>query len=211
MAIQKLFTSLSKSAHSATHVGEVGRIWYDDTTGFRIGNGVTPGGQAATVAVTNANIGDLVITGATISTLNTNEDLNLVSNGTGNVNVKGAFNTSTTGGRTIIETLQNGTVNFYVPTIGYDSAIDIIGSADGSIVAPQNTGVLLHLTGQDSLPARIYNDSVNNYAAFIGRRYNGTASAPTQVLAGNIIARVLHLMAPQVGPASVLPAWTLWH
>ena len=190
MAIQKLFTSLSKSAHSATHVGEVGRIWYDATTGFRIGNGVTPGGQAATVAVTNANIGDLVITGATISTLNTNEDLNLVSNGTGNVNVKGAFVTATTGGRTIIETLQNGTVNFYVPTIGYDSAIDIIGSADGSIVAPQNTGVLLHLTGQDSLPARIYNDSANNYAAFIGRRYNGTASAPTQVLAGNIIARV---------------------
>jgi hypothetical protein len=190
MAIQKLFTSLSKSAHSATHVGEVGRIWYDATTGFRIGDGVTPGGQAAAVAVTNANIGDLVITGATISTLNTNEDLNLVSNGTGNVNVKGAFVTATTGGRTIIETVQNGTVNFYVPTIGYDSAIDIIGSADGSIVAPQNTGVLLHLTGQDSLPARIYNDSANNYAAFIGRRYNGTASAPTQVLAGNIIARV---------------------
>jgi hypothetical protein len=190
MAIQKLFTSLSKSAQSATHVGEVGRIWYDTRTGFRIGDGVTPGGQAAAVAVTNANIGDLVITGATISTLNTNEDLNLVSNGTGNVNVKGAFVTATTGGRTIIETVQNGTLNFYVPTIGYDSAIDIVGSSDGSIVAPQNTGVLLHLTGQDSLPARIYNDSANNYAAFIGRRYNGTASAPTQVLAGNIIARV---------------------
>ena len=190
MSIQKLFTSLSKSAQSATYVGEVGRIWYDARTGFRIGDGVTPGGQAATVAVTNANIGDLVITGATISTLNTNEDLNLVSNGTGNVNVKGAFVTATTGGRTIIETLQNGTLNFYVPTIGYDSAIDIIGTADGTQQYPQNTGVLLHLTGQDSLPARIYNDSINNYAAIIGRRYNGTPTAPTQVLAGDIIARV---------------------
>ena len=190
MSIQKLFTSLNKSAHSATYVGEVGRIWYDARTGFRIGDGVTPGGQAATVAVTNANIGDLVITGATISTLNTNEDLNLVSNGTGNVNVKGAFVTATTGGRTIIETLQNGTLNFYVPTIGYDSAIDIIGTADGTQQYPQNTGVLLHLTGQDSLPARIYNDSINNYAAIIGRRYNGTPTAPTQVLAGDIIARV---------------------
>ena len=190
MAIQKLFTSLSKAATGGTYVGEAGRLFYDPAKGLRVSDGVTPGGQAAAVAVTNANIGDLVITGATISTLNTNEDLNLVSNGTGNVNVKGAFVTATTGGRTIIETLQNGTVNFYVPAIGYDSAIDIVGSSDGSIVAPQNTGVLLHLTGQDSLPARIYNDSANNYAAVIGRRYNGTASAPTQVLAGNIIARV---------------------
>ena len=189
MAIQKLFTSLSKAGNTNAYVGEKGRIWYDPVKGFRISDGVTPGGQAAAVAVTNANIGDLVITGATISTSNTNEDLNLDTNGTGNVNILGAFNALTTSGRTIIETLQNGTLNFYVPNISYDSAIDIIGSADGAIVAPQNTGVLLHLTGQDSLPARIYNDSVNSYAAFIGRRYNGTADAPTQVLSGNIIAR----------------------
>jgi len=189
MAIQKLFTSLSKAGNTNAYVGEKGRIWYDPVKGFRISDGVTPGGQAAAVAVTNANIGDLVITGATISTANTNEDLNLDTNGTGNVNILGAFNALTTSGRTIIETLQNGTLNFYVPNISFDSAIDIIGSADGAIVVPQNTGVLLHLTGQDSLPARIYNDSVNNYAAFIGRRYNGTADAPTQVLSGNIIAR----------------------
>lgn len=189
MAIQKLFTSLSKAGNTNAYVGEKGRIWYDPVKGFRISDGVTPGGQAAAVAVTNANIGDLVITGATISTSNTNEDLNLDTNGTGNVNILGAFNALTTSGRTIIETLQNGTLNFYVPNISFDSAIDIIGSADGAVVAPQNTGVLLHLTGQDSLPARIYNDSVNTYAAFIGRRYNGTADAPTQVLSGNIIAR----------------------
>lgn len=189
MSIQKLYTSLSKTAVSSTYVGDQGRIWYDSVAGFRISNGVTPGGLPAVIAVTNANIGNLVITGDTISTLNTNEDLTLASNGTGNVRVNGAFITETTSGRTIIETLQNGTMNFYIPTIDYDSAIDIIGSADGSIVTPQNTGVLLHLTGQDSLPARIYNDSSNNYAAFIGRRYNGSPSAPTQVLAGNIIAR----------------------
>lgn len=189
MSIQKLYTSLSKTAVSSRYVGEQGRIWYDSVTGFRISDGVTLGGIAAAIAVTNANIGNLVITGATISTLNTNEEMTLASNGTGNVRVKGAFLTETTSGRTIVETLQNGTMNFYVPTISYDSAIDIIGSSDGSQVAPQNTGVLLHLTGQDNLPARIYNDSVNNYAAFIGRRYNGTPSSPTQVLAGNIIAR----------------------
>ena len=190
MAIQKLFTSLSKAGNTNAYVGEKGRIWYDPVLGFRISDGTTPGGQAAAVAVTNANIGDLVITGATISTLNTNENLTLASNGTGNVLVSGAFVTQTTGGRTSIETLQNGTVNFYVPTIGYDSAIDIVGTADGTQQYPQNTGVLLHLTGQDSLPARIYNDSVNNYSAVIGRRYNGTPTAPTQVLAGNIIARL---------------------
>jgi len=57
MAIQKLFTSLSKAGNPNLYVGEKGRIWYDSVLGFSISDGVTPGGQAAAVAVTNANIG----------------------------------------------------------------------------------------------------------------------------------------------------------
>ena len=189
MAIQKLFTSLSKQSNSSAYIGEKNRLWYDTNLGFRISDGVNPGGSSAVVAVSNANIGNLVIANTTISTRNTNEDLNLASNGTGNVNITGAFTTANTAGGTIIETLQNGTVNFFVPSISYDSAIDIIGTADGTQLYPQNQGVLLHLTGQASLPARIYSDGVNNYAAFIGRRYNGNATAPTQVLAGQTISR----------------------
>jgi hypothetical protein len=188
-SIQKLFTSRDNNANSATYVGQQDRIWYDSTLGFRVSNGNTPGGTPAVVATTSANIGNLVIFDTTISTIQADANLNLVTNGTGNINITGAFVTANTAGSKIIETLQNGTINFYVSTISNDSAIDIIGTADGNQVYPQNQGVLLHLTGQDSLPARIYSDGVNNYAAFIGRRYNGSPTAPTQVLAGQTISR----------------------
>ena len=187
--IQNLFTSRDNNANSATYVGQEGRLWYDSVAGLRVSNGNTPGGTPAVVAVSSANIGNLTIADTTISTIQANANINLVTNGTGNINVKGAFVTANTAGSTIIETLQNGTINFYVPNISYDSAVDIIGTADGTQLYPQNQGVLLHLTGQDSLPARIYSDGVNNYAAFIGRRYNGNATAPTQVLAGQTISR----------------------
>jgi hypothetical protein len=187
--IQNLFTSRDNNANSASYVGQQDRLWYDSTTGLRVSDGNTPGGLPAVVAVSSANIGNLTIADTTISTIQANANINLVTTGTGNINLQGAFTTANTAGSPIIETLQNGTVNFFVPNISYDSAIDIIGTADGTQLYPQNQGVLLHLTGQDSLPARIYSDGVNNYAAFIGRRYNGNATAPTQVLAGQTISR----------------------
>ena len=187
--IQNLFTSRDNNANSNTYVGQQDRIWYDSTMGFRVSDGNTPGGTPAVVAVTSANIGNLTIANTTISTIQADANINLVTNGVGNINLQGAFTTANTAGNVIIETLQNGTINFFVPNISYDSAIDIIGTADGTQLYPQNQGVLLHLTGQDSLPARVYSDGVNNYAAFIGRRYNGNATAPTQVLSGETIAR----------------------
>jgi hypothetical protein len=187
--IQNLFTSRDNNANSSTYVGQQDRLWYDSAVGFRVSDGNTPGGTPAVVAVTSANIGNLTIANTTISTIQADANINIVTNGVGNINLRGAFTTANTAGNAIIETLQNGTVNFFVPNISYDSAIDIIGTADGTQQYPQNQGVLLHLTGQDSLPARIYSDGINNYAAFIGRRYNGNATAPTQVLSGQTIAR----------------------
>jgi hypothetical protein len=187
--IQNLFTSRDNNANSATYIGQTGRLWYDSVVGLRVSDGNTPGGTPAVVAVSSANIGNLTIADTTISTVVSDANINLVTNGTGNIYLRGAFTTANTAGGTIIQTLQNGTLNFYVPTISYDSAIDIIGTADGTQLYAQNQGVLLHLTGQDSLPARIYSDGVNNYVAYIGRRYNGNATAPTQVLAGETISR----------------------
>ena len=62
-------------------------------------------------------------------------------------------------------------------------------TADGFAQPPQNPGVMLQTSGQTGVPARVYFDGVGNYAAYIGRRYNGTPQAPTQPLAGNILAR----------------------
>jgi hypothetical protein len=177
-----------------TYVGEIGQIFFNNDTGeIRISDGVTPKGKTVYIATNSANIGNLAIANTTISTLGANQDLNLVSNGTGNVNIIGELNVSTTGGTRLIETLQDGTMHFYVPNINsLDSAIDIIGSADGSVAPVQNTGVMLHITGQDgsTTASRIYNDGVEGYAAYIGRRYNGSATAPTAVNSGELVSRI---------------------
>lgn len=93
-------------------------------------------------------------------------------------------------GTSNISILANSSIQMYVPTANTTiGAIAIVGTTDGNTVPPQNTGVMLHLTGQTGSPSRIYNDSVNTYAALVGRRYNGNVNVPTQVLANSIITR----------------------
>jgi len=187
--IQKLFTDL-KNANGATFVGQIGRLWYDPVTGLRVSDGVTPGGLPAVIAVTTASIGDLVIAGASISTINPNENLYLVSNGTGTVQVTGAFNVVTPSNTLIMQVPNNGFVNFYAAQQNVsDSAFEIIGSSNGASFAPINSGVMLQVTGNPGISSRIYNDSEGSYAVYTGRRYDGTISAPTAVQDGEDMVR----------------------
>ena len=136
-------------------------------------------------------IGDFIINGASFTSINANEDISLVSNGSGAVNVVGNFRITSTNNHKIFETLPNSTINFYVPNVNsLDSAVDIVGSASGTIVSPQNTGVMFHITGQPNIPSRLYNDGAGAYAGYFGRRYNGTTEAPTAVNASNLIVRL---------------------
>ena len=99
MAIQKLFTSRANGTQGSTYVGERGHLFYDESTGLlRLSDGATPGGLPVLIASTTANLGDLYVTGPTISTVNPNEDLNLDSNGTGNVNIVGSLRILTSAG-----------------------------------------------------------------------------------------------------------------
>ena len=51
MAIQKVFSSLSKKANISTYVGEAGRLFYDTQNGqLRLSNGTTPGGVAVSIS-----------------------------------------------------------------------------------------------------------------------------------------------------------------
>ena len=68
-------------------------------------------------------------------------------------------------------------------------AVNIIGSTSGNIQAPINTGVMVQITGQNNDESRLYIDGVGGYAGFIGRRYEGSATTPTQVLDGQEISR----------------------
>ena len=148
-----------------------------------------------------ANLGNFTISDQTLAgTINT-RDVNIETLGANaNVNLLGGLNVHAANLEVppdfSVDSL--GRVTILVPTPDqYTGSVNIIGSSDGIEVAPQNYGVLLHQTGQQSVPSRIYNDGVANYAAYVGRRYNGTAAAPTAITGNQIISRVA--ATPYVG------------
>jgi hypothetical protein len=141
-----------------------------------------------------ANLGNFTISDQTMSGTIDGRDITYATlNGNANLNVLGGFNVHSANLELVADFSvdTSGRIRALVPdTSNLSASMQIVGSADGSTVDPQNYGVMLHLTGQPSIPARIYNDGAANYAAYVGRRYNGTSLAPTGVLAGQILSRV---------------------
>lgn len=139
---------------------------------------------------------------AILSSLNTNEDVVVASNGTGAVRVVGDFSVRRANGSTagalleesVFRVKSDGQVTMLVP--GADTAegaVNIVGGLDGVFQPPINNGVMLHVTGiagTPGVPSRIYNDAQNAFAAFVARRYNGTAASPSAVLDGEEIMRI---------------------
>jgi hypothetical protein len=105
-------------------------------------------------------------------------------------------NTSVTGNLTVVDA-----------TVTSRSSVVITGDSAGNILLPQNNGVMLHITGQTGYPGRFYLDGqgAGNYAAFVGRRYNGNVSVPTVVNSGDIVARFG--ATPYHGNAAVNSGW----
>lgn len=180
--------------------------------GVKLGPGVTTNGQGQIIIDSTGldfSFGDFSATtenvapfGASLSSINPNQDINIVSNGTGTVNVIGAFNVYKPDGDVagalaippIFTVKSDGQVQMLVPSAdSTEGAVSIIGGLDGVFQPPINTGVMLHVTGiagSPGVPSRIYNDAQNAFAAFVARRYNGTAAAPTAVLANEEIMRL---------------------
>jgi hypothetical protein len=135
---------------------------------------------------------------ALLGSIKANEDIVIASNGTGIVKVIGDFsvrtpNSSLNGAlltEPIFRVSGDGQIRMLVPnTDSLTGAVEIIGSDSGQEVLPAVAGVMLHITGNNDEFATVYNDGVNNFSNYIGRRYNGTAASPTQVLSGNVICR----------------------
>lgn len=263
-----------------SYLGEKGVLFFNFANGvIRLSDGVTPGGvpiayniasnvtiggikagPGANVASDGTltidtsglplSIGNLEIANTTISTLQSDVNLNLVTNGMGDINLVGnvhihatqdpddpqplfSFSSSNvftangnvvangnliTNGNTTLNgsTVVNGALTNNGPTYNYGlqyqtgdlyvtgntiftvsltaanrGAVEITGNAQSSYQTPNNTGVMLHVTGADdgNSPSRIYNDGVGQYALYTGRRFNGTISSPTQVLANQDLVR----------------------
>ena len=211
-AMRKIWATRVNNTTAASYIGKRGTIFFDELTGaLRISDGVTIGGQPLTLVASDFQFqfGDFIAAteedspfGASLSSANDNQDINIVSNGQGKVNVIGEFNVykpdGDVAGATAVPPIftvsNDGQVQMLVP--GADSAegaVTIVGGLDGVYQPPVNSGVMLHITGiagTPGVPSRIYNDSQNAFSAFVARRYNNTAFSPSAVLANEEIMRL---------------------
>jgi hypothetical protein len=202
-----------------------GELWYNPTTkelwayhdgefqgtinlatetvlgGVRLGPGVTTNVQGQIIIDSSGlefSFGDFSATENKLSTINTDQDAVILSNGTGAVRIVGEFFVHPTNGDIddyseepyLFGVGSDGQVKIFVPdTDSVEGAVEIIGSSTGASVTPAVAGVMLHITGNNNVASSIYNDGVNRNPNFIGRRYNGTAQEPTQILANDVITR----------------------
>jgi hypothetical protein len=135
---------------------------------------------------------------AILSSINADEDIVIASNGEGSIKAIGEFEIYAPNGdvnsvllaEPFFKVQKDGQVKIRVPSVDpLEGAVEIIGTDSGEAVVPAVAGVMLHITGNNDEFATVYNDGVNNFSNYIGRRYNGTAAAPTQVLSGNVLCR----------------------
>ena len=169
-----------------------------NTVQYNAGNGVFGGSSFLTVDVPNVamRIGDMVLTAGNITGVvaNTNVTFGVLEPGNGVVELLGPVHIHADSNIANVATFSvqsDGQVVMLVPTPDTTAgAVEIVGSASGTTVAPGNPGGMLHVTGQNNEASRIYNDGINNYPLYVGRRYNGLASAPTPVLANQVVSRL---------------------
>ena len=176
-------------------VGEEGHLFYNNETGtLRIGDGVTPGGQPINLLGTfeDIAIGNIVVDDTTIRPAANNTDLNLEATGTGVIHLTTPIKVTKVNlaGADILTIKDDGQVKIIVETAdSTEGAVGIVGNPLGQYQSPVQTGVMLHITGQQNDVARNYIDGVNNYTLMAGRRYNGTPTNPTAVLVDQPIVR----------------------
>jgi hypothetical protein len=153
-------------------------------------------GTVGTYAVGHPDAGEDY---AKLGSVNTNEDIVFASNGTGVIKTIGDFSVRATNANIdtalaaepIFRVYGDGKVRFLVPNEDpLEGAFEVVGNASGLIHPPNQTGVIMHTTGNDGLPARKYLDANNNYPIIVGRRYNGTVGNLTQVLNNEVIFRI---------------------
>jgi hypothetical protein len=155
------------------------------------------------------SFGDFFANVNQLSTVNADEPMYLVSNGTGNINLIGGVNFFKPNGfppteEPFFKVLTDGQIRILVPVedplLG---AVEIIGSSTGNIIPPGAPGAMLQMTGNPGVPTRLYIDGNAEYASIVGRRYNGNVAVPTQVLAGQDVLRINSTAATNFGGGNV--------
>ena len=165
---------------------------------YNAGSGNFGGEAFFTIDAANVStrIGNLVLTGGTLTGVvaNTNIAIGVLEPGNGVVELLGPIHIhadSNIANAATFTVDSTGQVLMLVPTVSSTiGAVEIVGSITGASVPPGNPGTMLHITGQNSEASRFLNDGINNYPLYVGRRYNGTAAAPTGVVSGDVVSRL---------------------
>lgn len=192
--VKKIKAGLVKTDYT-TWVGEPGTLFYNEDNGtLRISDGVTPGGTAVNLIgdFNDIAIGNITVDDTTIRPNAPDTDLNLEATGTGVIHLTTPIEVNKTNllGATVLTVKDDGQVKIIVDTSdAVEGAVGIVGNPAGDYQSPVQTGVMLHITGQQDDASRTYIDGVNSYVVIAGRRYNGTPTSPTAVLEDDVIVR----------------------
>jgi hypothetical protein len=239
MAIGKIKASRVNSVDAPTYVGEEGILFYNFANGvIRLSDGTTPGGVPIPYTIASnttvggikagpganvgldgtltidtsglpLSIGNLSFIDTTITTLNPNVNLNLVTNGVGNINLVGGVgfykpNGPIDSAQPFFRAKNDGQLQIFVPAEDpFEGGVEIIGSASGRYITPGQPGTMLHLTGNPNIATRFYMDGNAEYTSLVARRYNGNVAAPTQVLAGQDVLRINSTAATNLNGGNV--------
>ena len=166
---------------------------------WSVPNGTTAATLNATFSQSGSIIGNINLTGNTISLTNSAVNLNLgVPGQLGNV----VLTNSTAGQIYVVSGYQNPDKS---------SVLNVIGNWGGVSNVPANPGGMLQITGHDGVTSRLLNDSYGStvFSAFVGRKASGTAAAPTTTTAGTITRLSSAAYTPTLGfnPSSVSPGY----
>jgi hypothetical protein len=167
--------------------------------------GIQPGpgvviGNTGILTIDSANLpvsfGNFFANNNILSIVNEDEDMILATQGDAEIQLVGNIGFFKSNGlppnpdNRFFLAKNDGKIQIFVPDADpITGALEIIGSATSDSISPAQVGVMLHITGQPDTFASQYIDGINNFPNYIGRRYNGNVSSPTQVMTGNTIVR----------------------
>jgi len=157
---------------------------------------------------------------AALSSVNADQEIVIASNGAGGVNVIGQFEVYKTNGNIagalaeepFFKVKDDGQIRMLVPAAdAAEGALEIIGNTSGIAHPPNQSGVILHVTGNSPVDGvgqqcRNYFDSRDSYVVITGRRFNGPASSVTKVLNGETLLRVVGQASTDTGFQTFGPA-----
>lgn len=166
--------------------------------------GITPGPGAnvsntglLTIDTTGLplSFGNFTANNNILTIVNSDEDMILATSGDAEIELVGNIGFYRTNGlppdtgNRYFRATDDGRITITVTETDTVGAVRIVGSASGNTIDPAVAGVMLHITGQTGNFATQYIDGINSFSNYIGRRYNGNADAPTQIVTNDTIVR----------------------